>query len=236
VLLFGIIFAGKARFTVPLALLFSGTLLFVSFLDWLNPEITNLMPVLNSYWLKIHVAVIVSGYAPLALSAILGLMSLVLLIFKPQNPKSNWWNAQKELIAVNELSITIGLFLLAIGTFLGGVWANESWGRYWAWDPKETWALISVLVYTVILHLRLVPTTRSPIIYTLASLWAFSSIIMTSFGVNYYLSGLHSYAQGDPVPIPQWVYWTVGFLLLVSVFAVKNFNKLNKEERKRLII
>lgn len=236
VLLFGLVFAKKSKFTIPLALLFSGTLLFVSFLDWLNPEITNLMPVLNSYWLKIHVAVIVSGYAPLALSAILGLMSLLLLIFKPKNPENSWWNAQKELIAVNELSITVGLFLLAIGTFLGGVWANESWGRYWAWDPKETWALISVLVYTVILHLRLVPITRSAIVYTLTSLWGFSSIIMTSFGVNYYLSGLHSYAQGDPVPIPGWVYWATAILLVISILGTINYRKLDKAEKRRLII
>jgi len=235
VLLFGLIFSNKTRFTIPLSLLFSGTLLFVSFLDWLNPEITNLMPVLNSYWLKIHVAIIVSGYAPLALSAILGLMSLLFLIFKPQSPKDSWWRAQKELIAVNELSITIGLFLLAIGTFLGGVWANESWGRYWAWDPKETWALISVLVYAVILHLRLVPATKSALIFILASLWGFSSIVMTSFGVNYYLSGLHSYAKGDPVPVPGWVYWTVGMFLIISVFAVINFQKLRPEEKRKFL-
>lgn len=234
VLFFGLVFSGKSKFTIPLALLFSGTLLFVSFLDWLNPEITNLMPVLNSYWLKIHVAVIVSGYAPLALSAIIGLMSLLFLIFKPKTPQVTWWRAQKELIAVNELSITIGLFLLTVGTFLGGVWANESWGRYWAWDPKETWALISVLVYAVILHLRLVPATRSAIIYHLASLWGFSSIVMTSFGVNYYLSGLHSYAKGDPVPVPSWVYWAVAVLLVVSVLAVRQFRKLNLEEKENL--
>lgn len=236
VLFFGLVFSGKSRFTVPLALLFSGTLLFVSFLDWLNPEITNLMPVLNSYWLKIHVAVIVSGYAPLALSAIIGLLSLILLLFKPQNPNANWWKAQKELIAVNELSITIGLFLLAVGTFLGGVWANESWGRYWAWDPKETWALISVLVYSIILHLRLVPATRSAIIYNLASLWGFSSIVMTSFGVNYYLSGLHSYAKGDPVPIPVWVFWITGILFLISVMAVYRYRRLSLQEQQDLMI
>ncbi len=236
VLLFGLAFSRKTRFTIPLALLFSGTLLFVGFLDWLNPEITNLMPVLHSYWLKIHVAVIVTGYAPLALSAILGLMSLLFLIFKPKSPQTNWWNAQRELIAVNELSITLGLFLLAIGTFLGGVWANESWGRYWAWDPKETWALISVLIYALILHLRLVPATRSAIIYILASLWGFSSIIMTSFGVNYYLSGLHSYAKGDPVPVPVWVYWTVSILLIISAFAFLNFQKLKPAEKQKLML
>jgi cytochrome c-type biogenesis protein CcsB len=236
VLVSGLVFSAKSRFTIPLALLFSGTLLFVSFLDWLNPEITNLMPVLNSYWLKIHVAIIVSSYAPLGLSAIIGLLSLVLLISKPADPQTSWWRAQKELIAVNELSITIGLFLLAIGTFLGGVWANESWGRYWAWDPKETWALISVLVYAIILHLRLVPATRSAMVYNLASLWGFSSIVMTSFGVNYYLSGLHSYAKGDPVPVPVWVYWVVAVLGIVSVLAVLKFKKLSDKEKLDLMV
>ncbi|WP_026951324.1 cytochrome c biogenesis protein CcsA [Algoriphagus mannitolivorans] len=236
ILFFGLVFSSKSRFTIPLALIFSGTLLFVSFLDWLNPEITNLMPVLNSYWLKIHVAIIVSGYAPLALSSIMGLLCLFFLIFKPKNPQTSWWNAQKELIAVNELSLTIGLFLLTIGTFLGGVWANESWGRYWAWDPKETWALISVVVYAIVLHLRLIPATRSAIVFHLASLWAFSSILMTSFGVNYYLSGLHSYAKGDPVPVPDWVFWTIGILMIVSVIGSLKFQKLSFEEKEKLKI
>ncbi|KAA8482853.1 cytochrome c-type biogenesis protein CcsB [Arcticibacter tournemirensis] len=236
VLLFGLIFSAKSKFTVPLALLFSGTLLFVSFLDWLNPEITNLMPVLHSYWLKIHVAIIVSSYAPLALTAILGLLSLLLLIFKPASPKPNWWISMQELTIVSEMSATIGLFLLTIGTFLGGVWANESWGRYWAWDPKETWALISVIVYAFVLHLRLIPALKNMLTYSLASLWAFSSIVMTSFGVNYYLSGLHSYAAGDPVPIPVWVYWAVGILLLISVISVLKYRKMQEQEKKMLIV
>lgn len=219
VLFFGLVFNTKTRFSLPLGLLFSGTLLFVAFLDWLNPEITNLMPVLHSYWLKIHVAVIVSSYAPLALASIMALLSLIFIIVKPNSSDSKWKNSLEELQIVNEMAITIGLFLLAIGTFLGGVWANESWGRYWAWDPKETWALISVMVYAVVLHLRLTPALNQGLIYNLASMWAFSSIVMTSFGVNYYLSGLHSYAKGDPVPVPSWVYWIGAALLVISVVA-----------------
>ena len=142
----------------------------------------------------------------------------------------------KELIVVNELSITVGLFLLTIGTFLGGVWANESWGRYWAWDPKETWALISVVIYAVVLHLRLIPGSRNAIIYNLASLWAFSSIIMTSFGVNYYLSGLHSYAKGDPVPVPNWVYVATVILFIISIAAYLRFSKLTEAEKRQLMI
>lgn len=236
VLLFGLLFSKKSKFTLPLGLLFSGTLLFVGFLDWLNPEITNLMPVLNSYWLKIHVAIIVSSYAPLALAAIIALLSLMLTIFKPHNPGKHWWNSIRELQMVNEMAITIGLFLLAVGTFLGGVWANESWGRYWAWDPKETWALISVIVYAFVLHLRLVPKFKDGLVFNLASLWAFSSIIMTSFGVNYYLSGLHSYAAGDPVPVPIWVYWVVTVLLTISVFAVFKYKNLKEEDVKQLVV
>jgi cytochrome c-type biogenesis protein CcsB len=236
VLLFGLLFSNKSKFTLPLGLLFSGTLLFVGFLDWLNPEITNLMPVLNSYWLKIHVAIIVSSYAPLALAAIIALLSLMLTIFKPNNPGKQWWNSIRELQMVNEMAITIGLFLLAVGTFLGGVWANESWGRYWAWDPKETWALISVIVYAFVLHLRLIPKFKNGLVFNLASLWAFSSIIMTSFGVNYYLSGLHSYAAGDPVPVPIWVYWVVATLLTISVFAVFKYKNLKEEEAKQLVV
>lgn len=234
VLFIGIALAKKSRFTLPMGLLFSGTLLFVSFLDWLNPEITNLMPVLHSYWLKIHVAVIVSGYAPLALSAVLGLLSLLLLIFKPKQVPHSWFKSLRELMIVNEMALMIGLYLLTVGTFLGGVWANESWGRYWAWDPKETWALISIVIYAIILHFRLIPVLRNVLIFNIVALWGFSTIVMTSFGVNYYLSGLHSYAKGDPIPVPGWAYVTVAILLIISVFAICKYKRLTLQEKQAL--
>ncbi|MGI9532635.1 cytochrome c biogenesis protein CcsA [Lutimonas sp.] len=232
-LFFGLVFFRKSDFTLPLASIFTGTLLFVSYLDWLSPEITNLMPVLKSYWLKIHVATIISSYAPLALSALLGIMAQVLIIFKrPSNAKVLDIKI-KELTYINEMSMTLGLFILSIGTFLGGVWANESWGRYWAWDPKETWALISIIVYAIVLHMRLIPKLNSELILSIASTFAFSSIAMTSFGVNYYLTGLHSYATGDPVPIPNFVYVTVAILImisLVSIFRNKDFERLLQKQ------
>lgn len=222
-MLFGIIFYKKSDFALPLATLFSGTLLFVSYLDWLSPEITNLMPVLKSYWLKIHVATIISSYAPLALSALLGLMALLLMIFKTTKNKEQIDLRIKELSYINELSMTIGLFILAIGTFLGGVWANESWGRYWAWDPKETWALISIIVYAMVLHLHFIPKLNNRYVLNLVSVIAFFSIIMTSFGVNYYLTGLHSYATGDPVPIPKFVYVLVAIIIIIGALAYYKF-------------
>jgi cytochrome c-type biogenesis protein CcsB len=227
-LLCGLLTFRKSDFALPLATLFSGALLFVSYLDWLSPEITNLMPVLKSFWLKIHVATIVSSYAPLALSAILGFMALLLMILKTKKTKKEIDIRIKELTYINEISMTIGLFVLAVGTFLGGIWANESWGRYWAWDPKETWALISIIVYAIVLHLRLIPGLKSSYVLNTVSVFAFGSIIMTSFGVNYYLSGLHSYAAGDPLPIPKFIYVVIAIVILVSVFAYYRKNRFRK--------
>ncbi len=224
-MLFGLAFFRKSDFSLPLASIFTGTLLFVSYLDWLSPEITNLMPVLKSYWLKIHVATIISSYAPLALSALLGVMAQLLMIFRNSSNAKVINNKIKELSYINEMSMTLGLFILSIGTFLGGVWANESWGRYWAWDPKETWALISIIVYAIVLHMRLIPKLNNDLVLSIASTFAFFSITMTSFGVNYYLTGLHSYATGDPVPIPNFVFVTVAILIVLSMLSIVRFKK-----------
>ncbi|WP_232827452.1 cytochrome c biogenesis protein [Winogradskyella aurantiaca] len=226
-LLCGLLTFRQSDFALPLATLFSGALLFVSYLDWLSPEITNLMPVLKSFWLKVHVATIVSSYAPLALSAVLGFMALVLMIIKNTNNQKVIEIKIQELSYINEISMTIGLFVLSVGTFLGGIWANESWGRYWAWDPKETWALISIIVYAIVLHLRFVPRLNNQFVLNSASVFAFASIIMTSFGVNYYLSGLHSYAAGDPVPIPTFVYYVVVIVIVTMVWAFTRNQKYN---------
>ncbi len=228
-MLCGLMTFRKSDFSLPLATLFTGSLLFVSYLDWLSPEITNLMPVLKSFWLKVHVATIVSSYAPLALSAVLGFMVLVLMIIETKKSEEAIAIRIKELTYINEISMTIGLFVLAVGTFLGGIWANESWGRYWAWDPKETWALISIIIYAVVLHLRFIPALKSRYVLNVASVFAFGSIIMTSFGVNYYLSGLHSYAAGDPVPVPKFIYVLIAVVLTVSLIA---FFKVHKSKLK----
>ncbi|HLV40574.1 cytochrome c biogenesis protein CcsA [Xanthomarina sp.] len=228
-MLCGLLTFRKSDFSLPLATLFSGSLLFVSYLDWLNPEITNLMPVLkSSFWLKVHVATIVSSYAPLALSAVLGFMALILMIIKTESSAKKIDVRIKELTYINEISMTIGLFVLTIGTFLGGVWANESWGRYWAWDPKETWALISIIIYAIVLHLRFVPALNSRYTLNTASVFAFGSIIMTSFGVNYYLTGLHSYAAGDPIPVPKFIYILTVVVIVVAIIAFIRVRKFKK--------
>ena len=134
-----------------------------------------------------------------------------------------------EITIINEMSLTVGLVMLTIGNFLGGQWANESWGRYWGWDPKETWALISIMIYAFVLHIRLVPGLRSKFTFNLLSIAAFASILMTYFGVNFYLSGLHSYASGDKAITPTFVYYAIAIVSVVSAFAYFQFKKHYKK-------
>ena len=218
-ILAGFIFSRKSLMTVAATAILSSLLLMVAALNWLDPEITNLVPVLDSYWLIIHVAIITASYGFLALGALLGFLNLILMIIQSSTNKSRIAASLKELTFINEMSITTGLFMLSVGTFLGGVWANESWGRYWGWDPKETWALASMLIYIFVLHMRFIPKIKGLFAFNLASIVAYSSIIMTYFGVNFYLSGLHSYAKGDPMPIPSFVYYSIVIVTLVAVLA-----------------
>ena len=221
-MLAGIVFVKKSDFALVASSLVASMLLFVANLNWLNPEITNLVPVLKSYWLMIHVSVITSSYGFFGLSAFLGFLSI---IFINMSSIEIVQKKVKDLTIINEQSMMIGLFLMTVGTFLGGVWANESWGRYWGWDPKETWALVSCIVYALILHIRLLKSERYVYYFNVCALFGFSSILMTYFGVNYYLDGLHSYAAGDAFPIPSFVLPTLIIFIVISLFGFFRFNK-----------
>jgi cytochrome c-type biogenesis protein CcsB len=231
-LLAGFIFAKRSRVVLPATALLSTLTLFVAHLSWMDPEITNLVPVLKSYWLTIHVAVITASYGFFGLSAILGLFNLVLFSLKTKKNKTLIDNQVDNITNINELNLTLGLYLITIGSFLGAVWANESWGRYWGWDPKETWALITILVYAFILHMRLIPSFKTPFGFNFASLIALGSVLMTYFGVNYYLSGLHSYAGGDPMPIPSWIFFVVAAIFSLGFFAWYNNRLVDAETYK----
>ncbi len=220
----GLIFSKYSTMALSLTAILTGIFLFVANLSWMDPQITNLVPVLKSYWLMVHVSVITASYGFLGLNAILGFFTLIMFIMLSNDPKKSAMNQhiQKsitEASRVNEMSMILGLMMLTLGTFLGGVWANESWGRYWSWDPKETWALISILVYASVVHMRLIPKLNSQFKFAVASTVAYASVIMTYLGVNYYLVGMHSYATGQPVPIPQWVYWTIAIVSMVIIIA-----------------
>ena len=224
----GLLFARKSPITLSVTGILSAIALFVAGMSWMNPEITNLVPVLKSYWLIIHVAIITSSYGFLAMGALLGMLNLILMIARSKKNAVRLKDSIQEISYIIEMALIIGLMMLTIGCFIGGVWANESWGRYWGWDPKETWALVSIVVYSAILHLRNVPKANNQFVLSSLALIGLSTIIMTFFGVNYYLSGMHSYAQGTPPPIPAFVYFLVigvVVLLLLAYNSVKK-NKL----------
>ncbi len=224
----GFVFSKRSMMSMAATAILSSLLLMVAALNWLDPEVTNLVPVLDSYWLMIHVAIITASYGFLALGALLGFLNLILMIIQNKKNKERILSSLKELTYINEMSITIGLFMLSIGTFLGGVWANESWGRYWGWDPKETWAFASMLIYIFVLHLRFIPKLNGRFVFNVASLVAYSSIVMTYFGVNFYLSGLHSYAKGDPMPIPSFVYYSIVIVSVTTLIAYLRQRSLKK--------
>ena len=223
----GVIFFRNSLLALGAATIIAGIFMFTAHLTDVDPQITSLVPVLKSYWLTIHVSILTASYGFFGLSAILGFLTLIMFIFRKNRPHLD--DVVRHVSAINEISLIIGLAFITIGNFLGGVWANESWGRYWGWDPKETWAYVSIVVYALVLHLRFVKSLNTPYVLATASLLAFSSIMMTYLGVNFYLSGMHSYATGDPVPIPMWAYLTVATAFAAIILAYKNRDLKNIE-------
>ncbi len=227
-MLAGFIFGRKYPLVIGTAAFLTGLTLFVAHLNWMNPEITNLVPVLKSYWLLIHVAIITASYGFIGLSAFLGLLVLVLYAIMNRKNRNNIDHFIEQLTTISEMSATLGLYMLTIGTFLGGVWANESWGRYWGWDPKETWALITVLIYAFVVHMRLIPSLKGRYNYNLATVIGFTSVLMTYFGVNYFLSGLHSYGKGSADGVHWAVYVSGGLIALLVFISYTKFKKFEE--------
>jgi cytochrome c-type biogenesis protein CcsB len=214
---FGLAFGRKSELTVASTAFVTAIILMVAHWNWMDPAIGNLQPVLNSYWLMIHVAVIVASYGPFTLGMILGLVALFLMIFTNAKNKQKMDLTIQEITYINEMALTVGLVMLTIGNFLGGQWANESWGRYWGWDPKETWALISIMVYAFVIHARFVPALRGKWIYNVMSVFAFASILMTYFGVNFHLSGMHSYASGEKQAVEIYLYIALAVVVVAAI-------------------
>lgn len=227
---FGLAFDRKSKLTVASSAFVTAMILMAAYMNWIDPEIANLQPVLNSYWLMIHVAVIVASYGPFALGMILGFVALVLIFFTTEKNKAKMELNLKEITYINEMSLTIGLIMLTIGNFLGGQWANESWGRYWGWDPKETWALISIMIYAFVIHARFVPALRGKWFFNLMSMFAFISILFTYYGVNFHLVGLHSYASGEAHSL-NWIYYSMGTIALIGAVTYPKYRKYYKSKK-----
>lgn len=219
----GLFFIKKSEFALSSTTLLSSILLFVAHLSWMDPQITTLTPSLQSIWLTIHVAVVSASYGFLALSLLLGLITLILMILNKKGKKDNNIILNiNEAFKTNELSMMLGLALLTIGTILGSVWANESWGRIWEWDPKETWSLASIFVYMVILHLRFIPRVNTIYVFSVLSVVGYSTILMTYFGVNYFFDAIHVYASNTNAQIPTFSYYVTAVILAIIIMAFSN--------------
>ena len=167
-----------------------------------------------------HVAVIVAAYGFFGICCLLGITNMVVMTLASDKNHGMLQTRIQELTIVNEMAMLIGLALMTIGTFLGAVWANESWGRYWGWDPKETWALITMIVYALVEHLRLVRRWYNAWSFNFLSVMAFCSVLMTFFGVNYFLSGMHSYGENDQVHgIFIYIFVSLAVIVVISAIA-----------------
>ncbi len=218
-----IILSRRSSLAAALASFFGGVVLFVATLNWLDPQITPLVPVLKSSWLMVHVATITSAYGLMGISALIGVVGVTMGSFCVVN--FDLKQQLRELRLVSEITLHIALYFMIVGIFVGAVWANEAWGRYWGWDPKETWALITMLIYALALHLRFTPLLKSDLAHFALSVLSFSSVLMTYFGVNFYLTGLHSYATGE---MPSSIYAIYIFYAIFILTAIHSHYKFKQ--------
>ncbi|MBP3553966.1 MAG: cytochrome c biogenesis protein CcsA [Bacteroidaceae bacterium] len=182
IMAFALFMSRRFRPALGFGFLLSGFTLLVAYLGQMNPQITPLMPVLVSPWLSLHVSVIMMSYALFAFILLNGVWALCV-------PRE-----AERLMLYSRLMLYPAVFLLMAGIFIGAVWANVSWGRYWGWDPKEVWALITLLIYALPLHAASFLWFRRPKFFHTYLILAFLSVLVTYFGVNFFLGGLHSYA------------------------------------------
>ena len=218
----------KSSLSLGSGLFAAGMFMMVANLNNINPQITNIVPVLDSYWLLIHVAFSIMSYGFLAVGAMLGFLNLILYALKNTRPLKKRIEQFNSIIYIY---LYIGLALLSIGTIFGAVWANESWGAYWSWDPKETWSLISILAYAFVLHKNIMYKSDNEFIFPFLAFLSFFFVLMTYFGVNFYIAqGLHSYGRGSGGYV--WFYMlesgiAVWFITVISVL-IKNMIQKNK--------
>ena len=182
VILIAIFMQFRIRLVMVFGFLLSGFFLLVSHINQMDPAIGQMMPVLNSPLLSMHVSIIMMSYALLSLTFICGIMGICMR------------SHGEELQALSRVFLYPALTCMGFGIFIGAIWANVSWGNYWSWDSKETWALITFMIYAVVVHTQSLPVFRKPLVYHIYITLAFLSIAMTYFGVNYFLTGMHSYA------------------------------------------
>lgn len=226
-LFISVCFIKRGTLMTGMGILLSGFTLLVAHIAMLNPQITPLVPVLTSPLLTIHVAVIMMAYALAGFIALNSLITFFILLFTNiQTANASTALQVRRLRLLSELFLYPCTFLLGIGIFIGAIWANVSWGRYWGWDPKEVWALISFIIYAFAFHKQTLPLFRNDFFFHLYGLFAFASILMTYFGVNFFLGGMHSYAGNSD--LSGALIWMTAITMTLLLLVLKSGRKWQK--------
>ena len=225
-LLAGITLSRHSRIPMICGCLLAGSVLIVSHLPSIYSSGSTLPPVLRSRWFIIHVSTAIASYGFFAVGTIMALLIILILAFTFSKKENHFLRRISVWSKITEQALWIGLLLLAFGSILGAIWANETWGRYWGWDPKESWSLIVILSYALVLNLRFVVSTNWRYWFTILAFPAFGTMLMTYFGVNMFFSGMHTYSGETGSQFPLIIFWIVGGWITLSFFACRNRRRI----------
>jgi cytochrome c-type biogenesis protein CcsB len=221
-LLAGIILARHSRLPMICGSLLSGIVLLMAHMPSVDSAISPLAPVLKSKWLILHVSIAMTSYGFFAVGTAMAFCNLSALALPISGRENDLVRRVSIWSKITEQTLWIGILLLTIGCILGAIWANETWGRYWGWDPKEAWTLILILSYALVLHLRFVYRSHWAYWLNVWAFFAFGTLLMTYFGVNRFLSGMHTYARERGAQFPFMVFWILGIGIVLSLLAYRN--------------
>jgi cytochrome c-type biogenesis protein CcsB len=221
-LLAGITLARHSRLPMVCGSLLGGIVLLMAHMPSVDATISPLAPVLKSRWLILHVSIAIVSYGFFAVGTVLAIFNLMVLALPISKEEKRFVRGVSAWSKITEQALWIGLFLITIGCILGSIWANETWGRYWGWDPKESWTLVMILSYALVLHLRLVYRSHWTYWLNVWAFFAFGSLLMTYFGVNRFFSGMHTYGGEKQGRFPFMVFCIFGIWLLLSLLTYKN--------------
>jgi len=221
-LLAGIAMSRHSRIPLICGSLLAGIVLLMAHMPTIDASISPLPPVLKSKLMITHVSIAITGYGFFAVGSLLALFNLLVMAFPASHGENRLSGDVRRWSKITEQALWIGLFLITIGGILGSIWANESWGRYWGWDPKESWTLILILSYAVVLNLRFVIRSHWTYWLNVWALFAFGALLMTYFGVNRLFSGMHAYGGKREGHFPLMFFWIVGIWVVLSIMGYRN--------------
>ncbi len=226
-LLAGIVLSRHSRLPMICGSILSGIVLIVSHMPSIYVTGSSLPPVLRSRWFILHVSTAIASYGFFAVGTTMAFLNLLTLAFPISREKNHLLCKLSIWSKIIEQGFWIGLLLLTIGSILGAIWANETWGRYWGWDPKESWSLIVILSYALVLNLRFI-ISNWRYWFNILAFPAFGTMLMTYFGVNMFFSGMHTYGGERGAPFPFMVFWILGIWIALSLLAYRNRKRFEK--------